>query len=120
MNITKVLIEFVITFIIVYIIYYFFIIRKCKKNKNTAPVEVNLILSTHKIDVKKINLYQMIKVVSLVTVFVISVIITIISNFFDNTIILLVFGALISALVAIIFYRIIGKYYEKKSQNDNK
>ena len=115
MDVLKVLIEFLITFVIVYLFYYFFIIRKCKKNKKIVPTEVSLILSIYKIDTKKINLYQMVKLVSLVTTIVISIIITIISKFFDNTIILLIFGTLISVLVAIIFYRIIGKYYEKIS-----
>ena len=35
-------------------------------------------------------------------------------------IILLIFGTLLSILVAIICYRIIGKYYEKKSKKSNK
>ena len=117
MNITKVLIEFIITFIVVYLFYYVFVIRKCKQNKKIAPTEVNLILSFYKIDINKINLYQMIKVVSLVTTIILSIIITIISEFFNNTIILLVFGTLISVLVAIICYRIIGRYYEKKSKS---
>ena len=115
MNIIKVLFEFVITFVIVFLFYYFFFIKKCKKNKKDVPVEVNLILSIYKINPKKINLYQMIKVVSFVTIIVLSIIITIISEFFSNTIILLVFGTLISVLVAIICYRQIGKYYEKQS-----
>ena len=116
MNIVRVLIEFLITFIVIYLFYYFFIIRKCKKNKKIVPVEVNLILLIYKIDIKKINLYQMIKIVSLATTLVISIIITIISKFFNSTIILLLFGSLISVLVAIILYQIIGRYYLKKSQ----
>ena len=115
MSITKVLIEFVVTFIIVYLFYYFFIIKKCKKNKKMVPTEVSLILAVYKIDIKKINLYHMIKVVSLVTTTVLSIIITAISEFFSNTIIVLIFGTLISVLVAIICYRMIGRYYEKKS-----
>lgn len=118
MNITKVLIEFLVTFIVIYLFYYFFIIRKCKKNKNIVPAEVNLILSIYKIDVKKINVYEMIKVVSLVTTMILALIITIISEFFDSTIILLFFGTVISVLIAIIIYRIIGRYYEKQSLSD--
>lgn len=115
MNIIKVLIEFVITFAIVYTIYYLVILRRCKKNHKMVPTEVNLILHYYDINIKNINLYQMTKVVSLVTTIILSVIITIISIFFDNTIILLIFGALISILIAIICYRFIGSYYEKKS-----
>jgi len=120
MDIKKVLIEFVISFSIIYIVYYFSIIKKCKNDKKMVPTEVNLIMMFYKIDVKKIDMYQMIKVVSLVTTFIIATIITIINIFFDNTIILLVFGTFISILVAIICYRIIGSYYEKKSNYKKK
>lgn len=121
MNITKVLIEFLVTFIVIYLFYYFLIIRKCKKNKNVVPAEVNLILLVYKIDVKKIDIYGMIKVVSLTTTIILALIITLISEFFTSTIILLIFGTLISVLVAIIIYRMIGKYYEKQSRlNVNK
>lgn len=116
MNIEKVLIEFLVIFIIVYLFYYFFAIKKYKNDKSVVPVEVSLILLTYRIDAKKIDLYQMIKVVSLVTTTIISVIITIINEFFNNTIVIsLIFGTLISVLVAIILYRIIGKHYEKIS-----
>ncbi len=80
-----------------------------------VPTEVNLILSIYKIDTKKIDLYHMIKLVSLVTTFVLSIIITAIGEFFNNTIIILIFGTLISVLVAFICYRAIGKHYEKES-----
>ena len=115
MDIKKVLIEFAITFIIVYVIYYLLVMKKCKKNRKLVPTEVSLILSFYKIDIKKIDTYQITKVVSIVTSFIISIIITVIGVFFDSTIILLIFGTLISIIVAIIFYRIIGRYYEKKS-----
>ena len=115
MDIAKVLIEFVITFIVIYLVYYFLVIRKCKKDKTIVPAEVNIILMMHKIDSKKINIYQMVKVVSVVTTIILSVIITLIGAFFDSTIIILIFGTLISLVVACICYRIIGNYYEKKS-----
>lgn len=116
MNYTKVLIEFAITFFVIYLFYYFFVIKKCKNNKKIAPAEVNIILALYQINVNKIDLYQMIKIVSIVTVTVLSVIITIISEFFNSTIILLIFGTVISVIVAFICYRIIGKHYEKKSK----
>ncbi len=120
MDIKKVLIEFVITFIIVYLLYYFIVIKKSKKNKKLVPTEVNLILLFYKIDIKKIDVYQMVKVVSVVTSIIISLIITVISLYFKSTIIILIFGTLISILVAIICYRLIGRYYEKKSNKKEK
>lgn len=118
MDIVKVLIELSLSFIIIYLIYYFVAIRKCKKNKKLIPMEVSIILSFYHIDPKKINLYQMIKVVSVVTSLIIAIIITLIDSFFDSTIIILVFGTIGSILVAIICYQIIGRYYERKSNNE--
>ena len=116
----NVLTTFVVSFVIVYLSYYFFIIKKCKKDKKVAPVEVNLILSLHDIDIKKINLYQMIKVVSVVTTFIIALIITLIAELFDNTVIVLVFATLLSIVIAFICYRIIGRHYEKISHKKKK
>lgn len=115
MDMVKVLIEFIVSFIIIYLFYYFFIIRKCKKDKNVIPSEVGIILSLYKIDVNKINLYQLIKIVSFTTTFIIALIVTFISLFFSSKIIIMIFGSLISVLIAIIIYRIIGRHYEKIS-----
>lgn len=120
MNFLRLLIVFVITFTIIGLIYYFFIIKRCKKNKDYVPVEVSLIISLHQIDYKKIDLYKMIKVVSLITTLILAVIITIISTFFDNNIIVLLFGTALSVLVAIICYNYLGRYYKKKSINVKK
>lgn len=116
MDIKKVLIEFIITFAVIYIIYYLLVIKKCKKDKKMVPAEVNIIIMLHKIDIKKVDIYQMVKVVSIVTTFIISTIITLISVFFNNTIIIMIFGTLLSLVIAFICYRIIGNYYEKQSK----
>ena len=119
MNWYKIVIEFLIIFGIISILYYFVVIKKCKKNNQYVPAEVNLILLLHKIDVKKINLYQMIKVVCLSTSLILSLIITVISELYNNTIISLIFGTLLSIAVALIIYRIIGNYYENISRKKN-
>ena len=120
MDIIKVLIEFITTFIIVHLFYYIIVIRKCKKNKKMVSAEVNLIVTLNQIDIKNIDLYQMVKVVSIVTTVIISIIITLIWQFFDNTIILLLFGSSLSVIIAFICYGIIGKYYKKKSIKNSK
>ncbi len=115
MNIKHVSIEFIITFVVLYAIYYFFIIRKCKKNKDYVPVEVNYILLLYKINYKKINLLSMIKVVSIITCFVLAFSITMISNTFNSIIINIIFASSASILLAIILYGIVGKVYQRKS-----
>ena len=111
MDIIKVLIEFITTFIIVYLFYYIIVIRKCKKNKKMVSAEVNLIVTLNQIDIKKIDLYQMVKVVSIVTTVIISIIITLIWQFFDNTIILLLFGSslLFSSTFSNIFLHVLRR-----------
>lgn len=116
MDFIKIGIEFVITFLVIWMLYYFFIIKKCKKKKNYIPVEVSLILTLHQIDYQKIDIYKMIKIVSLITTTILSIIITLISNFFSNQIIVLVFGTIISVLVAIIVYNYVGSYYKNKEK----
>ena len=120
MDIFKIIIEFSLTFLIIWLIYYFFIIKRCKKNKDYVPVEVNLILSLYQIDYHKIDLKKMITVVSIITTFILAIIITLISNFFNNNLIVLIFGTALSVVVAIICYNYIGRYYQKKIENDKK
>ncbi len=120
MNYLKITIEFFIIFFFVYIIYYFFVVRKCKKNENHVPMEVGLILSIHNIDPKKINLYQMVKVVSLITVIVLSIVITMVSESFNNFYLAILIGSIMSILIALVSYRIIGNHYERKCQENTK
>ena len=116
MNIIKLIIEFIVIFTIIFLIYYFFIIKKCQKDKKSVPAEVNLIILKHKIDVKKIDLYQMTKVVSIVTVTILSIVITIVNESFNNNIVALLVGTLISIMIALIAYHIIGNIYEDKGK----
>ena len=120
MDIFKIIIEFSLTFLIIWLIYYFFIIKRCKRNKDYVPVEVNLILSLHQIDYHKIDLKKMVTVVSIITTFILAIIITLISNFFNNNLIVLIFGTALSVVVAIICYNYIGRYYQKKIENEKK
>ena len=120
MDYLKIIIEFTITFVLLYLIYYFLIVRKCKKNNDYVPIEVNLILVLYKIDYHHIDIYKMVKVVSVVSTFILALIITLISHFFNNTIIILIFGTLVSVVIAFICYNIIGNYFKKKSLEKKK
>ena len=115
MNYLKIGIVFIVSFTILFLIYYFFIIKKCKKNKKYVPVEVNLILLRYKIDVKKIDLYKMIKNVSFITVFILSVVITIVLEFSLNTVFSMFIATIFSVFLALSCYEIIGRHYKIKS-----
>lgn len=118
MDIWKIIIEFIGIFLIIYAFYYFFTIRKCKNNKKYVPVEVNLILVKYKINTKKINLYSMIKAVCLITSLILSLSITIINYLSKNTILSILIGACFSLVLSIIIYGFIGKYYQRKSEDN--
>ena len=115
MDILDIFIEFSIIFLVIYLLYYFFSIKKCKKNRRFIPVEVNLILAKYKIDIKKINLYQMIKVVCLVTSLILALSITIMNYLSKSIIISLLIGVCLSVVLAFIIYGFIGNYYKRKS-----
>ena len=120
MNIVKVLIEFLITFIILFGIYYFFIIRKCKNKKDYVSQEVNLILVVYRINYHNINVKQMCYLVSIVTALVLASAITFISYWNSNLIVALLLATLVSLLCLFIIYSFIGKYYLKKSKEEEK
>ena len=114
MNILKLSIEFLISFMIIYLIYYFFTIRKCKSNRKYVPVEVSLIASIYKINIEKVNLYKMTKVVCFVTSIILSISVVLMIYLSKNNIISLIIGTILAVVLAIIIYGFIGRYYSKK------
>lgn len=109
-------IEFSVTFIFVFLIYYFFMIKvNEKQNPDYVPVEVNLILLSHRIDIKKINYNKMLLCVSLLSSFNIALIITILFHFLENVFLVILLSLIIVVPVSLIGYNIIGKYFKKTS-----
>ena len=115
MNILKIGIEFIVVFIVIYSTYYFFTIRKCKNNKKYVPVEVNLILVKYKIDIDKVNIYQMIKLVCMVTSLILSISIMLMNYLSNSFILSLLIGVMLSVVLSFIIYGFIGKYYSNKN-----
>ena len=116
-EIFKFLLEFVITFIIVFVIYYFILIRQHKKLKDKkVPTEVNLILKYHKINLDKINYKLMLILLSCITSFIIALNLTVIYKFTNSNVLVVIVTVLISLPIALVFYDLIGKYFEKQSK----
>jgi len=115
MGVTRIIIELFITFVVIFAIYYFTIIKKSKNEKKYISVEVNLILMLYRIDAKKVNLFQMTKVVCLVNSIGLALAITFVSNLKEKIIVLLLLGTVVAVLLMLIIYSFIGKYYLKKS-----
>lgn len=139
------MILFVLVTAITYLIYYIFIIRKYdekgkriekkKRSKKISkittrkkkefdqakyPVEVELFIYKYKIDLKKVNFRKMVKTIGFVCSIDIAFIMTVLNYInTDNTLILLVIGALMVIPVILISYSLLGKYFKKKGLTKN-
>ena len=118
MNFIKFGIEFLITFAFVLAYYYYFSIRRYKKDNKNIPVEVDIILEKNKIDSTKIDIYSMIKIVCILTAFILSSAITLMTYLSKNIILSILIGVCLSIVLAVIIYDFIGKYYKKKEKNN--
>lgn len=117
MDYIKIGIEFIITFLLILIFYYFFSIRKYKKDNNFIPTEVSLIIIRNHLDKKKIDVYKMIKVVSVLTSIILAISTTLMINLSNNIFISILVGVSLSVVLAIIVYGFIGNSFKKKIKN---
>ena len=77
------LILFFLTFVVVFIGYEIFVVNRAKKNyKNKdkkIPIEIKYLIKKYGIDIKKINYFQLLQVVAIVSSLDITIIVTIMS-----------------------------------------
>ena len=108
------LILFILTFLFVFVIYELFLIRKAKKDKRRKkPVEVNYLLGKYNLDLDKLNYKRLLNIISAVSAFDISLVVTIVS-LLDSFYLQLLIGFVLIMLLIIVSYDILGKIYKKK------
>jgi len=100
--------------------YFFLIIQKSSKKKNYVSQEVNIILLAYKIDYHKINLRQMMYIVSILTSIVLAFSITFVSYLHENLVIAILLATLIALVSLLIIYTIIGCIYSHKVLKNDK
>lgn len=108
------LVLFIMTFVIVFIIYKVFIVKQNKRrNSKKRPVEVNYLIYKYNIDIKKVNYKNLLNVISLVSSFDISLIVSLVSlcNSFVLKLTIVIIGIIPLYLIS---YYFVGKYYVKK------
>lgn len=141
------MIWFIFTLAVTYLIYYLFIIRKYdaqgrrivkeKKNKGKEknhlktkkkkeidqakyPTEVELFIYKYKVDLKKVNFREMLKLLGFVCSIDVAFIVTVICLIdIDNDYILLGIGALMVIPVILISFSLLGRYFKKKGLTKN-
>lgn len=101
------------SFVFVFIIYQIFIVRKALKTRKKRPIEIKYLESVYKIDIKKVGYKRLLLVISLVSSFDISMVVTIMS-FFNNTIIKILIAFIAVFIIIYISYYLVGLYYKKK------
>ncbi len=108
---------FCMSFIFIFLLYQFFIVRPAKKNyknkKEKQPAEVKYLISRYKLDMKKVNYYQLLQIVALTSSFDISLICSLIM-ITNNFILRLLVGIISIILTILISYHLVYLFYKKK------
>ena len=108
------LILFIMTFLLIYIIYELFLVRKCKKDKRRKkPIEVNYLIGKYNLDINKLNYKRLLNIISAVSAFDISLVVTIVS-LLDSFYLQLLIGFVLIMLLILVSYDIVGRIYKKK------
>ena len=115
----KVLIEFLLFFVICYLLYLFFMILRKKKNKYNSKkprVEEAFLIQKYNIDFKKFKKKEYRKflhIISLTNSFILSFTLILV-NIVNSTFLKILLSFVFLVPLILIFYRIIGKHYQKK------
>jgi len=107
--------QFLIIAIIIYCIHmiYFYFRNRSKKYRNIPTVEMSFLMRIHGIDISKIGINVVIKHISLINSIIASVDLLIYFNI-ENAFIKLFIVFIITFLLVLIFYSVLGSIYRKK------
>ena len=116
-EVLDILLEFIIAFAVVFILnYLIFVRKKTTYNKNKVPVEFYYLISIYKLNQNEINYKHFIYISALINTFIIVVTYLIIYHLLNKWIWQLLLGIVIIALLIIICYGILGRYYQKRGK----
>lgn len=119
------MIYLIFTIIFIYMLYYIWIAihynrrgerkgkNKKKNNKQKMPAEVEYFVTKYKVDLSKINFRYFLQLMGLVVAFDLSIVVTIITYIKTLWIQLLV-GFVLTLLITLTSFHILGKYFKKK------
>jgi hypothetical protein len=113
------LIQFLLTFIVVFLGYYFLVVRKTKEfDKNSCPMEVTYIMKKYKLNIKKLNYHQLLKLIAIINAIIVALTCLIVA-LVDLLLLELLLGFFVLIPLIIISYDIVGKCYRKKGMTDD-
>lgn len=105
---------FIVSFMIIYIVYYLIILRRKEGlEKFKRGTQVEYFKKVYQLNIKKINIKEFARDLSLTNAFIMSAVITII-EFFDSLILKMLAGFIIIIPLMLLSYKILGEKYKKK------
>jgi hypothetical protein len=108
------LVLFIVSFIIVYLFYFFFVILFPKKRERLYKgIEATFLIKSYKIKSKTIENKNFCHLIALTNALIISLTVTI-ANLLNNYILMFIVGLVLLFPQIILYYHLIGKYYQKK------
>ena len=112
-----IILEFLIAYILVFGLYcILFVRKKTKYDPNKVPVEYYYLVSLYRLNEKNINYKKFIYITSFINSFIIVATYMIISKLLNKWIWQLLVGIVIIILFIIIFYGLLGRYYQNRSK----
>ncbi len=113
------LILFLISFVLVFLLYQIFIVRRAKSKKNPKePFEVTYLVSKYKLDLKKVNYKNLLRVISIVSSFDIALVVSIIV-LLKSFILEIIVGFISILVIILVSYHLIYLIYKKKGMIKN-
>ena len=117
----SIIIEYIISFALVFLLYYLLFIRKkTKYNKNKVPVEYYYLLSLYGLNQKEVNYKKFMYLSGIVNTFIIVTTYMLVSKLLSKWLLQILCGVVIMALLIIICYGIIGRYYQNKQNKEKR
>ena len=113
------LILFLISFVLVFLLYQIFIVRRAKSKKNPKePFEVTYLVLKYKLDLKKVNYKNLLRVISIVSSFDIALVVSIIV-LLKSFILEIIVGFISILVIILVSYHLIYLIYKKKGMIKN-
>ncbi len=113
------LILFLISFVLVFLLYQIFIVRRAKSKKNPKePFEVTYLVSKYKLDLKKVNYKNLLRVISIVSSFDIALVVSIIV-LLKSFILEIIVGFISILVIILVSYHLVYLIYKKKGMIKN-
>lgn len=116
---TKILLEFLVLYIVVFLLYFFlFVFKKTRYNKNKIPVEFYYVLNVYKLKREDINYKKFMYITAFINTFILVstylIIVYLVKGFFWQ----ILCGIILVSLFIIIFYGLLGRYYQKRGKKN--